>query len=203
MKLMTREFTTREKVLLVILSLILLALCYYQFVDQPVRDQIAKAEDEAANLEIELQLVQAKLTEMRRMREEMDEILAGGKESMMGSYNNSKEEMRILNDVLSDTLQYSISFSNVTRNGDQIRRNFSLMFTTADYDAMEKVIAALAESKSRCLIGDVQCSQGVRSSMFDYRNNYYYADYMTVSATATFFETMVGGVEDAGLPPAK
>ncbi len=192
MKIMTREFTTREKVLLIILSILLVAMLYYQFVDQPVRRQLESAKSEAEMLDIQVKLVESKLAAMRRMRSEMDDLISGGTESEMGSYNNSKEEMAVLNDVLSHTQQYSISFADVTRSGDQIRRNFSLLFTVKDYETMEKVIQDLASSKWRCLIGDVNCTQGTKRDRT--------ADIITVNATATFFETMVGGTPDAGLP---
>ena len=57
---------------------------------------------------------------------------------------------------------------------------------------MEKVIKELADCKWRCLIGDVQCTQGTKRDKS--------SDLITVNATATFFETMVGGTPDAGLP---
>ncbi len=192
MKLMTREFTSREKILLLLLSLILIALLYYQFVDQPVRRDLEAANTEVSNKELELQIVEAKLNTLRLMSSEMEDITAGGMASQMGSYNNSKAEMAILNDILEDTLQYSITFANVTREGEQIRRNFSLQFIVEDYATMEKIIKALAENDCRCLVGDLNCSQIARTDIE--------TSYITVSATATFYETMVGGTEDAGLP---
>ena len=195
MKFMTREFTNREKVLLLILSLVLVALLYYQFIDQPVRRQLEAAQADAEMLSIQVQAVEAKLQDMRRMQTEMDDLISSGAVSEMGSYNNSKEEMAILNDVLQHTQQYSISFADVTRDGDQIRRNFTLLFAVNDYASMEKVIKELADSDCRCLIGDVQCSQGTKRDQK--------TDFITVNATATFFETMVGGTPDAGLPEEK
>ncbi len=192
MKFMTREFTNREKVLLLVLGLLLVGLLYFQFVDQPVRKQLETARSDAEILEIQVKALDAKIVSMREMKNEMDELIASGSVSEMGSYNNSKEEMAILNEVLENTRQYSINFANVTRDGDQIRRNFTLLFTVDDYESMEKVIQQLADSKCRCLIGDIQCSQSTRRDKD--------SDLITVNATATFFETMVGGTPDAGLP---
>ena len=58
----------------------------------------------------------------------------------MESYNNSSAEISFLYDILAETQQYNIEFSDITRNGDQIRRNFSLKFRTRDYDAISKEI---------------------------------------------------------------
>lgn len=192
MKKLSRSFSLKEKILLLVLSLLLVGLAYYQFVDRPVREALEIAHAEANSLSVELQAVEAKLTRMRRMRSEMEDITAGGTASVMGSYNNSKAEISFLNDILANAQQYSISFANVTRNGDQIRRNFTLQFTSENYAAAEELLRQLSNSHYRCLIGDIRCSAG--------RSGTVVQDEITVSATATFFETMVGGTPDAGLP---
>ena len=195
MKAMSREFTTKEKLLLLLLSLILVGLAYYQFVDRPVRQALATAHQQQMDLNTELKSVEAKLERMRRMRSEMDDVTAGGTASEMCSYNNSKAEIAMLNDILSDTLQYAITFENVTREGDQIRRNFSLQFTVESYEHVEAVLKALNESHYRCLIGDVRCNASRSSNVMEGN--------VTINAVATFFETMVGGVPDAGLPETR
>lgn len=191
-----REFTLKEKILLIILTGILLGVAYYYLVDVPVRAELERCANEKANLEIDLGLVNRKLQTLRDMKEELEAIEASGDVSMMSSYNGSKEEIRLLNDVLSQTKDYSISFASVSRNGDQIRRNFSLQFVAEDYNTMSNILAGLAKSPYRCLVADVQCSRNNRYYAYDY------TDY-TVSLTATFFETMVGGEPDAGLPADK
>jgi hypothetical protein len=105
----------------------------------------------------------------------------------MKSYNASKEEIAFLNDILSDTIQYSVNFGDVTRSGDQIRRNFTLQYQTKTYAAAEDIMRQLCDGPYRCLVGDVRCSiddDGI----------------VTVNEAATFYETMVGGVADSGLP---
>jgi len=195
MKVLSRSFTLKEKILLLLLSLILVGLAYYQFVDQPVRSALEIARAEADSLSVELTAVEAKLAKMRRMRAELEDVTAGGTASEMGSYNNSKAEIAMLNDVLSEALQYSITFANVTRNGDQIRRNFTLQLTADSYETMEHIINSINSSHHRCLIGDLQCTAT--------REKYVLDGNITVNATATFFETMVGGTPDAGLPESR
>ena len=195
MKVLSRDFTLKEKLLLLLLGLILVGLAYYQFVDRPVRTALESARAEADSLSTELKTVEAKLERMRRMRSELEDVTAGGSASEMGSYNNSKEEYTILNDILSDALQYSITFANVTRDGDQIRRDFTLQFTTDDYEDMERKIAELTESHYRCMIGDLRCTASRDSNVMEGN--------ITVNGTATFYETMVGGTPDAGLPVSK
>lgn len=195
MKVLSRDFTLKEKLLLLLLGLILVGLAYYQFVDQPVRSKVESAHAEAASLTTELKTVEAKLEKMHRMRNELDDVTAGGTASEMGSYNNSKEEYQVLNDILGNALTYSITFANVTRDNDQIRRNFTFQFTMDDYEAMEGMISDLLENHYRCLISDLRCTAA--------RNGDVTEGTITVNGTATFYETMVGGIPDAGLPESK
>lgn len=194
---MSREVNAKEKVLLVILVLIILGFAYYRFVDQPVRKNLAKAEAEYSSLQSELTEVRVKIRELQRMQDEIDEITSGGKDSFMPSYNNAKEELALLNDILNESVtQYSVSFTSVSRYKDQIRRDFKLDFTTPDYESMKVVIDKLTGVDYRCMIGDCNCN------VIRVRNqNNEETTALSVSATATFYETMVGGTADAGLPP--
>ncbi len=194
---MSREVNAKEKVLLVILVLIILGFCYYRFVDQPVRKNLAKAEAEYTTLQSELTEVRVKIRELQRMQDEIDAITSGGKDSFMPSYNNAKEELAMLNDILNESVtQYSVAFTNVTRYKDQIRRDFRLDFTTPDYESMKAVIDKLTGVDYRCMIGDCTCNI---IKVRDQKQEETTA--LSVSATATFYETMVGGTADAGLPP--
>ena len=184
---MSRDFTRTEKILIVVLVLILLALVYYQFVEKTVRQSITNAQSEAGMLETELAAAQARLAAAQKVKNSMDELEASGNMSWMGSYNNSKEEVAFLNDILADAQKYSIAFSDVSRSGDQIRRNFTLQYQTADYTAAQEIMRRLCQGKNRCLVGDLKCAVDVDGVV-------------TINASATFYETMVGGAPDAGLP---
>lgn len=187
MKIMSRSFNRAEKALLIVLAIILLGLMYYWFVDQPVRDAITSAKAESDGLWVELNTLQADAARLEKMQAELDEIESSGSVSRMGSYNNSEAELRLLNDALAGTLQYSITFSDVTRSGNQIRRNFTLQFKTADYDGAREIVESIENSEFRCIIGDIRCTVDSDEAV-------------TINAAATFYETMVGGTPDAGLP---
>jgi hypothetical protein len=186
-KIMSRDFTRTEKILIVVLVLILLALVYYQFVEKTVRQSITNAQSEAGMLETELAAAQARLAAAQKVKNSMDELEASGQMSWMGSYNNSKAEVAFLNDILADAREYSIAFADVTRNGDQIRRNFTLQFKTISYQAAQDIMTRLCNGENRCLVGDVRCAIAADGTV-------------VINASATFYETMVGGVADAALP---
>lgn len=191
MKTLSRDFTLRERVLIILLSVILLGMCYYQFVDVPVRTAINSAHAERDSLQMELESVRIQVQQVEQMKSELDEIEESGRTSRMESYNNSKAELALLNDILASASDYTITFAEVTRDKDQIRRDFSLQFVAQNYGTVEKILAELARSPSRCLVGDIFCT-GSSRTLKDQN--------ITVNLTATFYETMVGGVEDAGLP---
>ena len=187
MKIMSRDFTTKEKALIVVLALILLALVYYYFVDQNVRTAIANSQSEEQSLQMQLDVVEARILHLKGLQTKMDELEASGQLTYMGSYNHSKAEVAFLNDILAGTLQYSIDFANVTRSGDQIRRSFTLQYTTANYAEAQAIMKKLCNGNDRCLVGDVNCTNNDDGTV-------------TMKQSATFYETMVGGTPDAGLP---
>ena len=189
MKLLTREFSTKEKVLLVVLVVVLLALAYYWFVHVTVTEALDRAQSQKETLETELTSVQARVTVLRRMQSEIDKIQTDGTFMKMPSYNNSKEVTKLLNNVLGD-LGYRISFANVSQSGELVRRNITLEFSAPDYDTVERVLTGLAGSEYRCLLGNVSCSEGYS------RTDGYY---LNVSAAITFYETTVDGTADQGI----
>lgn len=187
MKVLSRDFTRAEKILIVALILVLLAIAYYQFIDRGVRESLANAESEAQMLQTQLDATEKRLLELRTTKGELDKLKEEGKLSWMPSYNGSKEEIAFLNGILADTLQYEVSFSDVTREGSQIRRAFTLQYKTLDYAAAQEIMDRLCSGKNRCLVGDVKCTideDGI----------------VTVNESATFYETMAGATPDAGLP---
>lgn len=192
MKIWSRAFTRTEKILLVALLVILLGLAYYQFVDKPIRKAITSAEAECESLQTEIDVLQAQVAYLAKMQAELDDLTGSGSLTRMESYNNSQAEITLLNDILADTDEYSISFSNVTRSDNQIRRSFTLKFKSPDYEAMRYVIDSLCASEMRCMVSNVKCSISQNASESGYT--------ITSTVTATFYETMVGGAVDASLP---
>ena len=196
--MMSRNFTTKEKVLLLILIIILIGLAYYQFFYVPTQQGIENARAEQSALQTELSAINTKIASLTRMKAELDS-LSEEQRSYMPSYNASRDEMQFLDSVLAGTVRYSINFPTVERSGDQIRRNFTLSFAVNDYASAQRVITSLAGSHLRCQLDDISCSVNIYWLLADYDRTRGDA-YLSVSAKATFYETMVGGTADSGLP---
>ena len=207
MKILSRDFTTKEKIMIVVFCLILLGLAYYRFFYVPTQDQIAAANSQKANYETELMEVMAKEAQIRKMKEEIDELGELSNVSRIESYNNSKQEISLLNRVLGPATEYSIRFSDINRDGDLLRRNFTLMFKTDSFVSAKRIISSLEESPYRCVLGDIQYQLSLRKADSEeptrggrWIDDEYFYDVVTVNTNATFFETMYDGVADAGLP---
>ncbi len=186
MKTMSRNFTTKEKVLFAVLGCMLIGLVFYRFFYVNLSNAVDEANAEAATLQSDLDIAKTRTMRIEKMEQQLQGIGNTGVMQKMGSYNNSKPETAFLHTVLSSVPDYTISFDDVTRDGKLIRRNFTLNFTTASYDSAEKIIRDLTSGEYRCLIGDMSCSveNGITS----------------VTLEGTFYETMVGGTPDSALP---
>ena len=200
MKILSRDFTTKEKILILVLVIVLLVLGYFKFVYQPIITSTQEKRAEAENLQTELDIVDVQVISQTAKQNEVEAITSGDHVSIMASYNNVQNEVNLLNSILSGTENYNIAFQDLTREGDQIRRTFSLQFTAGDYAAAEKVIKALYNSEYRCLINDVRTTAKAASSSQTTETATLNRDQVTVTLNATFYETMVGGREDSGLP---
>ena len=202
MKRLSRDFTRGEKALLLLLALILLGLTYYLAVDRPVRAALESARAEKEAIRTELTTLQGRIARMEKMEQELNAIRANPGVSRMGSYNNSKAELDFLNELLDETDEYTVTFTGVTRDGDQVRRTFNLKFAVQDFTTAERLLKKIYGCEMRCLINDISYSRTRTyyntTDRLRYARDYY--ERVNVDATATFYETMVGGTADAGLP---
>lgn len=195
MKTLNRELSTNEKILLGILVIIIVAAAYYLAVFRPVSESLKQSKIEKTNLEEELMLTEARAMQISDMKDEVGRMEKSGHVmSGMPSYNAGKQEIDFLNSTLAEeTSDYYVGFTQITRESNQIRRNFSLSFSADNYAAAEKIIDSLENSDIRCLIGDMVVVPGDDEEEL-------FSGPVEVNCVATFYETMYGGVEDSDLP---
>lgn len=166
----------------------ILAAAYVFFVDRPVRNGIREADEERVGLESRLEVLKTQAANVSGISAEVDRLTASGKLSWMPSYNSEEAELEMLHNLLDETTTgYQISFSNVTRSGNQIRRGCSLSFTAYSYEGAKRILYRLTHGAYRCLISSVSLS-GITAEVG-----------VHVSLSATFYETMAGGQPDMGL----
>lgn len=178
---MIQNFSKKEKLMMCILFILLIGLIYYRFIFISVNTKIDAANAQAESLQTELDAANMRLARINSM-DSIDAL-----SQRMGSYNNIKAETVYLNTALANAADYTVTFNDVTRDGNLVRRGFQLRFTTANYASAVDVIKNLTEGELRCMVSDVNCSIGDGGET-------------TMDVSGTFYETMVGGAEDSALP---
>ncbi|SDB15026.1 hypothetical protein [Butyrivibrio sp. INlla16] len=192
MNILNRAFTKTEKILLVLLFLVIIAASYYLFVLTPIENAITSSKQEQNALTTELAATKNKIDSMQAMTEDI-EANKNSKLSYLPSYNAGKQELDFLHDTLDRTQDYTVRFTNLTREGDLIRREWEMSFTVNSFAAAEKIIEKLEGSENRCLINDmVVTPRQLGTNLND--------DEVTVRLTGTFYETMHDGTPDKELP---
>ncbi len=155
--MLQRNFSRREKVLLIILSLLVAAISYYFLVWKPVSERADAAALRQADAENETVIEEAKLAQMQQMQAEIDEMDALEIESGAASippYDNAKRVMQLLNGVLTASLRYEINFNNVAFNGNLAARSLHMRFECDSYEKAKDIVRSLYSAPYRCHIGN-------------------------------------------------
>ena len=95
--------------------------------------------------------------------------------------------------TLDKTMDYSVRFTDITREGDLIRRQWEMNYTVKSFAAAEKIIEELEGCEIRCLIEDMVVTPFVLGENLT-------DDEVTVKLTGAFYETMHDGIPDKELP---
>lgn len=184
---MNRAFTTREKTLMLILVILLLATGYYWVVAMPVQDRItaANAADASAQDEIMVESVRAK--QLRTMQEELESAKSNGEQkvSSIPDYDNLENVMIQLDAILTPASTYTLNFSDVGISDQLVNRPISMTFTCANYQAARGIIDSLYNCVYRCTLDNISMSAIVqdRSGTPDLNQ-----DGVSVSLLVTFYE---------------
>lgn len=190
--MMSRSFTTREKILIIVLCALLLGLLYYQFIVKEVDRTIEKYNTE--ELETELLMEQTKAINLVQMNKEIEEN-RGATSKVVASYNNVKNEISALNTIFANATDYNLNFADPVKDGDAVRRVIDITFSASSYDGAVSIIKELYNCKYRCLIRNISISPtssgGINSGD------------VSVSLQVTFFETMYNADTQQGLEEAQ
>lgn len=147
---MRHVFTTREKVLLVILAVLVIAVGYWKLILTPINDSIAGLNAQTASEQDAILTNSARLSRMRQ--------LADPDAKPLPDYDNSERLLVELNTILSGTVDYTLSFGDtylLEDGGSIICRPISLEYTCGSYTAARAVMDALHGSNYVNLISDV------------------------------------------------
>lgn len=189
-----KRFSLREKILFAVLAVLLIVLLYHRLVMVQVDEATQKYDLDA--LHAELQTEQMKAVNMISMQNEI-EIGKEGGATYVASYDNLRNEISALNDILAASSSYRLNFSEPVRDGDTVRRDIKIDFTARNYAGAKNILSALYHCEYRCLIRSINMSNGPGNT------SGIHAGTVNVNLMITFFETMHNADSDEGLKEAK
>ena len=157
---MNRAFTTREKVLLVVLAVLLIGVGYFKLLLEPVNDSIDRYTQSAAAEQDEILQNTVLLAQKRQMEQELQAIYETGGAVPLPSYDNAESLLVDLNHILADSEDYALNFGSTSEleGGYIVCRPLSLQFSAKSYAAARGILAALHDSANVNQISDLSCS---------------------------------------------
>jgi len=178
--MLSRKFTTRERVLLLILALILLAELYFLLVHQRVERELAEAQSrtEIATVSYEFESARA---------EKKQEMLKKNEEARMENtrplpdYDNSTNVVAYLNGVMAATGEYNLVFNAVNFSDYAAVRPINMSFSCPGYAAVKDIVAQLENGPYYCEVTGLSMStdRGIGDMT---------GEMVSVQMTAVFYE---------------
>lgn len=153
---LSKQFTLREKVLLVLLSLLLVGAAYFWLVHQPVEAAMSEISLAMEDADMERTVLQVKRQRLEDMKAELEGILSGtGSGVETPDYDNLQNVMVFLNGILANAGDYSLDFQSVEQpeEGNIVRRVINMSFTCPSYADAVSVLTRLHDCAFRCQIG--------------------------------------------------
>lgn len=195
---MNRAFTTREKVLLVILAVLIIGIGYFKLLLEPINTSIENYQNMTASEQDEILVNTALLQKKKQMETELEELFASGDPTPIPVYDNSGNLLVELHRILDKSLDYSLNFSGVSTMDVEylVRRPVSLTFQASTYAQARAIIDELHDSDNVNCISDL--SMQINNGNLDYTNEIIHWDedddsdyYITVSLVITYYERIV------------
>ena len=154
---MKHVFTNREKILLVILAVLFIAVGYWKLILTPINDSIDALRQQTASEQDALIQDSARAARLTQMKAELETLLSDPNAKPLPDFDNSEKLLVELNTILSGT-DYTLNFANPTplETGSAIlARPTSLTFEVSTYSAARAVLDALHDSQYVNLISDL------------------------------------------------
>ena len=158
--MLTYTFTRREKALILVFALLLVAIAWFWFVYQNTTNAMYKIDEELTTVQSEIDIQQARLTQMNSMAQVVEQRKAeGAKKTVMPVYDNLQPLMTQLNSIMSKADSFTLSFDQLDReNPEYVMRGVRIDYTCDSYKKAEAIVKALAGGDYPCSIDTVAIS---------------------------------------------
>lgn len=188
---LNRSFSTREKVLLLVLAVVLVIGAYYFLVVKNVADTLTANQQQLEEIQIQIDAQNTIAQARSRMEAELAELGDGESLPEVAVYDNIRNELNELNALMAAATSYDLTFDQPELDGSLVRRTVSVSFTTPDYRSALDVVKALENGSYKCLINEFTLKGKLRAD----------GSVENVSATmdVTYLETTNGSTNKGGL----
>ncbi|MDO4403714.1 MAG: hypothetical protein Q4C09_01635 [Atopobiaceae bacterium] len=158
--MLTYTFSKREKIMLAILGVLLIAIGWFELVYVNTTDQIRTIEQQIETTNSNITLEQTKLAKKKEMERVIEQRKAeGAKATPIPEYDNIRPLMAELNNVMSKAENYTLSFDALdTESTEYVLRGVGMEFGCSSYAAAEEIIALIADGPYPCIIDAVNIS---------------------------------------------
>lgn len=176
---MTRRFTLRERILMIVLIVILLVGLYFFLVYYPVKNSLSEIQTEQEEIEMRLQIAETRKGIYDDMQKELNDIFSLPQDEItyMPKYDNERELMTKF-DVIFEGVEPRLNINKTTNNGI-VSRAISFSFEAPDFESAKRILGELTSTGFRCLMSSIVLSP----INGDLENNS-----LSVSGTITFYE---------------
>ena len=203
--MLTYTFSRREKALIMIFAIILVAIAWFWFVFRGTSDQMASLDGEIATVQSEIDIEQARVAQMNSMSKVVEQRKAeGAKKMIMPTYDNLQPLMAQLNRIMAAADTFTLTFDPLDReNPEYIKRGVRIDYSCGTYKAAEAIVNAIAGGEYPCSIDSVAINdptvlqKGKSSSGIGWSSTKA-NDKVSASTHVTFFEKYPEGY----VPPA-
>ncbi len=201
--MLTYTFSFREKMLLVFLSIVLIAVAWYNLVYLGIQSEITETDNAIAAVQDQIVVNSAKVTQLDSMKRSIAQYQADGvKPNPTPDYDNIQPLTSKLHTVLSAASEYNITFEDVdTSSGALAKRGLLLSYGTDTYETARAIILSLVNDTYPCSIDKLSINDNTSkrsSSSRAVASNGSSSDAFSVSAHLTFYEAITSAVLSSG-----
>ncbi len=176
---MKRQFSLRERILMIILAILLVACVYYILVEKPVQDTLLDASQRQSEAESQMMIASAQLQKMHQMQDALEKLEQSA-QADVPDYDNAKNVLELLKRAMAQTNEFKLNFQPVTTEGAIARRTIQMNFRCDSYAAAKQVLQTLLDSNYRCRITSMSVTCGQNGDITQQE--------VSVQATVTFYE---------------
>lgn len=149
--MISKKFNKREKALLLVFAVLLIATTYYQLIFKPTRASVKRAEEKRVEVEEMIEEEQAVLEEQRKMEAALESIDYGKEADYVTPlYDNTPNVIPLLNSALSKTIDYDLRFMPVTFSDNLAMREIQMTFAARNYASARDIVTQIASGPYSC-----------------------------------------------------